>query len=154
MGFLKGVRHHQSVVYADAGGSSRFFPQFEGQEVPIVSFFYHPKVSKKEATLEGRLENEHETKKPIKLMAWLLRLTTPKGGLVLDPYCGSGSTLHAAILEGMRFTGIEKKPVYARLSRARARIVAADFAETGEARDGFALMEALAEEEGDEDVWS
>lgn len=149
-GFLGGEREHLSRVYADAGGASRFFPQFEGQ----VPFFYHPKVSKKEATLGGRIENEHSTKKPVELMRWILRLTTPKGGITLDPYCGSGSTLHAAILEGMRFTGIEKEPASVKTSRDRVRIVAADFAETGAARDGFALMEALAEEGEEDDAWS
>jgi site-specific DNA-methyltransferase (adenine-specific) len=146
-GFLGGEREHLSRVYADSGGASKYFPQFEGQEIPKVPFFYHPKVSKKEATLSGRLVNEHISKKPVALMRWIIRLVCPKGGLILDPYCGSGSTLHAAILEGMMYTGMEKDPVYVKVSRDRVRIVTEDLSE-----DGFDLLEALSaaiEEEDD-----
>ena len=52
--------------------------------------------------------NDHPTVKPIALMSHLVKLVTPKGGLVLDPYCGSGTTCQAATEAGMLFTGIEK----------------------------------------------
>jgi site-specific DNA-methyltransferase (adenine-specific) len=65
----------------DSGGASRFF--------------YCAKASKKE-----RRESVHPTIKPLDLMRYLVRLVTPKGGMVLDPYAGSGTTGEAAVLEG------------------------------------------------------
>jgi site-specific DNA-methyltransferase (adenine-specific) len=52
-------------------------------------------------------------------MRWLMRLATPEDGLVLDPFCGSGSTGAAAVLESRRFLGIEASPEYAVIARAR-----------------------------------
>lgn len=53
--------------------------------------------------------NNHPTVKPIALMRYLVRLVTPQGGLVLDPFAGSGTTGCAAVLEGRRFVGIERE---------------------------------------------
>ncbi len=64
-------------------------------------------------------QNHHPTVKPIALMRWLVKLVTPANGLVLDPFCGSGTTGIAAIQEGFRFVGIEKEPEYAEIARAR-----------------------------------
>ncbi|MGB9886300.1 MAG: DNA methyltransferase [Moorellales bacterium] len=61
----------------------------------------------------------HPTQKPFRLMRWLVRLVTPPGGLVLDPFAGSGTTLVAAILEGFRALGCERDPEYAAVARAR-----------------------------------
>lgn len=63
--------------------------------------------------------NIHPTVKPVELMRWLTRLITPAGGLVLDPFTGSGSTGAAAILEGARFLGIEREADYIPIARAR-----------------------------------
>lgn len=63
--------------------------------------------------------NVHPTVKPIELMRWLVRLVTPFGGLVLDPFAGSGSTGAAAVLEGARFLGIEREAAYVPIARAR-----------------------------------
>lgn len=63
--------------------------------------------------------NHHPTVKPTDLMRWLVRLVTPAGGLVLDPFMGSGSTGKAAMLEGLRFTGIDLTPEYVEIARAR-----------------------------------
>jgi site-specific DNA-methyltransferase (adenine-specific) len=52
-------------------------------------------------------------------MQWLCRLVTPKGGLILDPFTGSGSTGRAAVAEGFRFVGIELSEEYATIARAR-----------------------------------
>lgn len=68
-------------------------------------------------------KNNHPTVKPTDLMRWLCRLVTPPGGLVLDPFAGSGSTGRGAIAEGMRFVGIELDPEYARIAEARIRAV-------------------------------
>lgn len=66
--------------------------------------------------------NLHPTVKPVDLMEWLVRLVTPPGGLVLDPFTGSGSTGCAAVRQGFRFVGCELDPVYARFARLRIRL--------------------------------
>ena len=66
-------------------------------------------------------ENHHPTVKPTALMRWLCRLVTPPGGLVLDPFAGSGSTGRGALAEGMKFIGIELDPEYARIAEARIK---------------------------------
>lgn len=63
--------------------------------------------------------NAHPTVKPIAVMRWLVRLITPPNGLVLDPFCGSGTTGCAALIERRRFTGIELDPQYVAIARAR-----------------------------------
>jgi site-specific DNA-methyltransferase (adenine-specific) len=66
-----------------------------------------------------RARNHHPTVKPVDLMQWLCRLVTPPGGLVLDPFVGSGSTGMAALREGFDFIGIEREPEYVAIARAR-----------------------------------
>jgi DNA modification methylase len=82
---------------SDSGGASRFF--------------YCAKAPKKErpVTDEGI---SHATVKPLTLMRWLVRLVTPPGGVVLDPFAGSGTTVEAALLEGFRVIGIERETDY------------------------------------------
>lgn len=67
----------------------------------------------------GGARNFHPTVKPIDVMRWLVRLVTPPGGLVLDPFAGSGTTGIAALREGTRFVGIDLEPEYARIAIAR-----------------------------------
>ena len=86
---------------SDVGGASRFF--------------YCPKTSKKDRDVD----NIHPTVKPTDLMAYLVRLVTPKGGVVLDPFMGSGSTGKAAVREGMDFVGIERESEYFDIAEAR-----------------------------------
>jgi site-specific DNA-methyltransferase (adenine-specific) len=68
---------------------------------------------------ETKRLNSHPTVKPTDLMAWLVRLVTPPGGTVLDPFAGSGSTLVAAKREGFGFVGIEREPEYVQIAQAR-----------------------------------
>ena len=63
--------------------------------------------------------NIHPTVKPIRLKRWLIRLTCPPGGVVLDPFAGSASGGAAAMLEGRKFIGIERDPRYVGIARAR-----------------------------------
>ena len=63
--------------------------------------------------------NSHPTVKPTDLMAYLLRLVTPAGGVALDPFMGSGSTGKAAMREGFQFIGCEIDEQYAAIARAR-----------------------------------
>lgn len=65
--------------------------------------------------------NHHPTVKPTDLMRYLCRLVTPPGGMVLDPFTGSGSTGKAAILEGFRFVGCELSDEYVEIAEARIR---------------------------------
>jgi site-specific DNA-methyltransferase (adenine-specific) len=65
------------------------------------------------------VRNHHPTVKPTELMRHLVRLVTPPGGLVLDPFMGSGSTGKAAILEGARFVGCDLDPAYLEIAAAR-----------------------------------
>jgi hypothetical protein len=67
----------------------------------------------------GGRRNHHPTVKPIALMRYLVRLITPPGGIVLDPFAGSGSTIAAAVLEGFSALGIELSAEYADIARAR-----------------------------------
>jgi site-specific DNA-methyltransferase (adenine-specific) len=67
--------------------------------------------------------NVHPTVKPTDLMRYLCRLVTPPGGVVLDPFMGSGSTGKGAVLEGFRFIGIEREAEYMEIARARIEAV-------------------------------
>jgi hypothetical protein len=87
--------------YGDTGGASRFF--------------YTAKASRADRNAGGMAENTHPTVKPTDLMRWLVRLVTPPGGVVLDPFAGSGSTLVASRAEGVRAVGIEREDEYARI---------------------------------------
>jgi len=78
-------------------------------------FFYCAKANKADRG-EG---NSHPTVKPTDLMRYLCRLVTPPGGVVLDPFMGSGSTGKAALLEGFDFIGIERDPNYYEIAQQR-----------------------------------
>ena len=109
-------------------GSVKIFEQGEGQWIgestqrghddsggSAARFFYCAKASKADRD-EG---NHHPTVKPTDLMRYLCRLVTPPGGIVLDPFMGSGSTGKAAMLEGFNFIGIEREPEYMEIATAR-----------------------------------
>jgi site-specific DNA-methyltransferase (adenine-specific) len=86
-----------------------------GDSGSAARFFYCAKASKADRG-EG---NTHPTVKPTGLMRYLCRLVTPPGGIVLDPFMGSGSTGKAAILEGFQFIGIERDTEYLAIAEAR-----------------------------------
>lgn len=69
----------------------------------------------------SKVKNNHPTIKPVALMRWLIRLVTPPGGVVLDPFTGSGTTGVAALLEGADFIGIEREAEYVTIAEARLR---------------------------------
>src|SRR5699024_8989240 len=94
--------------YADSGGASRFFPVFK----------YQAKAPKKERPVIEREDGskiQHATVKPLALMEWLVSLIVPPGGVVLDPFAGSGTTLQAAINKGFTPIGIEQDADYIKL---------------------------------------
>lgn len=78
-----------------------------GDSGSAARFFYTAK-----ADAEDRLGSKHPTVKPLDLMQWLVRLVTPKGGVVLDPFAGTGTTGEAAWREGMRAILIEREAEY------------------------------------------
>lgn len=94
----------EDVGYNDSGSSSRFF--------------YCAKASEKD---RGE-ENTHPTVKPQKLMEYLCQLITPKNGIVLDPFMGSGSTGKAALNKNFGFVGIEKEQEYFDIAKNRINI--------------------------------
>lgn len=73
--------------------------------------------------------NHHPTVKPTELMTWLVKLVTPPGGTVLDPFMGSGSTGRGAVLGGVDFIGIEMDAEYAAIAAERIRAISPLFAE-------------------------
>lgn len=102
----------QSYGFNDSGGASRFFPRFR----------YEAKASTEERTRGAEhIEGSHPTVKPVELMRWLVRLVTPPGGTVLDPFAGSGTTGVAADREGFDAILIEWEREYVELIEARVR---------------------------------
>lgn len=95
------------VEYDDAGGASRFFPTFRYE-------------AKAPTTERPRVDGvAHPTVKPLDLMRWLVRLVTPPGGVVLEPFAGSGTTAEACALEGFQCIAIEREADYLPLIMAR-----------------------------------
>lgn len=85
------------------------------------SIIYQAKSSKSERTNGGAITNSHPTIKPIALMEYLIKMVTPKGGTVLDPFAGSGSTLVAAKQNGYQYIGIEMTEEYIPIIEARLK---------------------------------
>ena len=130
------LRRGEAPLYNDEGSASRYF--------------YCPKTAKsernqgliefddKQYSHDGRKKsienpyqrnksiskNSHPTVKPVELMKYLCRLVTPKGGTVLDPFMGSGSTGMAAKDEGFDFIGIEREKEYFEISEQRIKTTA------------------------------
>ena len=100
-------------AYGDFGPRQDFQPR--GDSGSAARFFYCAKASK----ADRDAKNNHPTVKPTALMQYLCRLVTPPGGVVLDPFMGSGSTGKAAVLEGFQFIGIEREAEYLAIAEAR-----------------------------------
>ena len=134
-------------AYGDEGSASRYFycPKTSAEERNrgLESFTAKPMAWGNQAKAElkrGNLDfkgnqgdgskhnkvamrlNTHPTVKPQELMKYLCRLVTPKGGVVLDPFMGSGSTGMAAKDEGFDFIGIEKEKEYFEIAEARIKV--------------------------------
>ena len=129
--------------YSDSGGASRFFycakasrnernAGLDGMEETRAAGVFGdgsggaPKVA---GECHTPTKNHHPTVKPISLMRYLCRLITPPGGVVLDPFTGSGTTLCAAVLEGFSYLGCELSAEYIEIAERRV----AFFKEHGEA---------------------
>jgi site-specific DNA-methyltransferase (adenine-specific) len=84
-------------------------------------FFYVAKASKRDRAEGLDFDNSHPTVKPTALMRYLIKLVTPEGGVVLDPFTGSGSTGKAALLDGFQFVGVELTEEYLPIIEGRLR---------------------------------
>jgi site-specific DNA-methyltransferase (adenine-specific) len=133
-----GMKRQENVAcHGDSGGASRFFyvakaPRKEKdlgcEALPVKTGgeatdrvegsagLGNPRAG---AGRTGGARNHHPTVKSIALMRWLCRLITPPGGVVLDPFTGSGSTAVAALAEGFKFVGCEMDPEYVKIAKAR-----------------------------------
>lgn len=146
-GALTGDEERKAHVYGKFAGVAAHEPR--GDAGSAARFFYCAKASRSDRndgcegmeaksvhgpSGDGRVweipgsnstprANNHPTVKPTDLMRYLCRLVTPTGGLVLDPFAGSGSTGRGALLEGFRFIGIEREPEYAMIAEARIAAV-------------------------------
>ncbi|QEL64759.1 site-specific DNA-methyltransferase (adenine-specific) [Oryzomicrobium terrae] len=131
--YLGGER---TKVDAGSGSAARFFycakasrkDRNDGcDELPqriggMVSNTSGQHITRRDEGYEAKPQgNHHPTVKPTDLMRYLCRLVTPPGGVVLDPFTGSGSTGKAATLEGFRFVGCELTEEYAAIAEARIR---------------------------------
>lgn len=98
----------------DSGSAARFFHQFTPDTDPLI---YHPKAGKAD-----RAGSKHPTVKPVALMQYLIRHITPPGGVVLDPFAGSGTTAEAAKREGFDCILMEAEDEYLDFLRQRFNI--------------------------------
>jgi len=129
------LRKHNYLSHGDTGGASRFFycakarpsernagceglPEKARRTLAggTLGPCENAKPNPQEPVAAG---NTHPTVKPVALMRYLCRLIVPPGGLVVDPFCGSGSTGVAAIQEGFHFLGIDKDEEACTIARAR-----------------------------------
>lgn len=106
-----------SVSAGIYGDRARIPGTFFDDQGSAARFFYSSKAS-----AQDRVGSRHPTVKPLDLMQWLVRLVTPKGGVVLDAFAGTGTTGEAAWREGMRAVLIEREPRYAEDIRRRLRL--------------------------------
>jgi site-specific DNA-methyltransferase (adenine-specific) len=117
-------------TYGDEGGASRFFYCPKASKKDRNEGVEHLEVKRPDKRTDTGMgsftekgvqpqHNSHPTVKPTALMAYLIRLVTPKGGTVLDPFMGSGSTGKAAVRGGFDFVGIEREEEYMEIAQAR-----------------------------------
>lgn len=119
-------------TYGDAGSAARFFycpkADRDDRNVGLAGLESKPlhwsSGDKNPGSFQSKgtnktAQNNHPTVKPTDLMRYLCRLVTPPGGVVLDPFAGSGSTGRGSLLEGFGFIGIEREAEYAEIARLR-----------------------------------
>ena len=110
------MNNHKSREYpGDTGTAARFFNACPYEPEDFPAFIYEPKVKGG----EREAYNTHPTLKPIRLLQHLIRLTVRPGERVLDPFAGSGSTLLAAMREGVEAVGVELEAEHVEIARRR-----------------------------------
>jgi len=128
-----GVNAVERKLYLDTGGASRFFyvakaskaernkglEGFDTKQTIGGGGTYNEEAGAKYGSIKAEGKNFHPTVKPIKLMQYLVKMITPPNGIVLDPFCGSGTTGLACKLDGFRFVGMEQDPEYSKIAESR-----------------------------------
>ena len=125
----------KSIHESNEGGASRFFycPKADNYERNKgLKGFDEKEMGRNQSSLDGgkiltgsgnersnSKRNHHPTVKPIDLMRYLVKLITPKKGICLDPYCGSGTTLIGCKMELINYIGIEREQEYCKIAEAR-----------------------------------
>lgn len=109
----------RDVGYGGSGGASRFFYCAKASSAERNAGLPDLRMDREQERRTAR--NVHPTVKPVELMRWLIRLVTPPGGVVLDPFLGSGTTGCAAVLERVEFIGVERDAEYLPIAEARIR---------------------------------
>lgn len=135
-GAFKGAEECTPARGADTGGASRFFfvakPSRTERDFGCDDLPHQTPgecTERKEGSAgitpyagagrSGGGRNPHPTVKPVALMRWLIWLVTPPGGIVLEPFLGSGTTGMAAAVDGYQFIGIEREEKYLHVGKAR-----------------------------------
>jgi len=116
-------RYKTYTKESDTGTASRYFKQLPHDPETFETFRYHTKASQRDRSCDGAVENIHPTVKNRSLMRYFCKLITPPGGVVLDPFGGSGSTAIGAIEEGFNYLLIEKEEEYHAIALARIAAV-------------------------------
>jgi DNA modification methylase len=130
-----GMPNDETPEYNDKGGASRFFyvakasksernkglEGFDTKQTIGGGGTYNEEAGAKYGSIKAEGKNFHPTVKPVKLMQYLARLITPANGIVLDPFCGSGTTGIACKLEKFSFVGIEQDAEYTKIAEARIK---------------------------------
>jgi site-specific DNA-methyltransferase (adenine-specific) len=133
-----GMPNDETPEYSDKGGASRFFyvakaskaernKGLEGFEEKASTTLN--KIGGEGSNFKTGSGNErnifnsnfHPTVKPVKLMQYLVKMITPPNGIVLDPFCGSGTTGVACKLDGFQFVGMEQDPEYSKIAEGRIK---------------------------------
>jgi modification methylase len=106
------------ALHARRGNRTTFFAPRTQQK--LVPYWFYPKVG-------GKVRTKHPTQKPLALVLEWVENSCPPGGLVLDPFVGSGTTAEACIRLGLNFIGIDEKSDYCEIARNRlSKVNAAD----------------------------
>jgi len=133
--FIDGIpnKKEKSWFKSEVGGASRFFyvakaskaernkglEDFDTKQTTGGGGTYNEEAGAKYGSIKAEGKNFHPTVKPIKLMQYLVKMITPPNGIVLDPFCGSGTTGVACKMDGFQFVGLEQDPEYAKIAEAR-----------------------------------
>jgi site-specific DNA-methyltransferase (adenine-specific) len=130
-----GMPNDETPEYNDKGGASRFFyvakasksernkglEGFDTKQTIGGGGTYNEEAGAKYGSIKAEGKNFHPTVKPVKLMQYLVKMITPPNGIVLDPFCGSGTTGVACKLEGFQFVGMEQDPEYSKIAEGRIK---------------------------------
>ena len=130
----KDIKWKDTTGYLDKGGASRFFYIAKANKKERWGYCHYCQKPIKATDIDKHIHDAvekfgnkyhylefHPTVKPLKLIKYLVRLVTPKGGIVLDPFIGTGTTAIACRLQGYHFVGIDNNEIYCKIAEARLK---------------------------------